>query len=814
MPFFVDVILPLPLNQRFTYALLDSQVSRLQPGMRVAVPFGKTKVYTAITAKIHQSPPRFYKAKYVEEILDHTPLLTAEQMQFLHWVSVYYMAAEGDVLRAALPGAFLLQSETVVALKKNEDVAPEELSDEEYLVYEALQSQALLKISEVMDLLNKKTVLPILTGLMEKGVITVNQEMVEKYKPKQVRYVRLAKAYDGEQLKYILQELERAPKQKEIILAYFALSGGEEEVPYAAVMEKAKASWSTFKAVLDKGILEAYYLQEDRITPAVEESDDRLALTAIQEQAYEQVKNVFKQRIPCLLHGVTSSGKTAIYIRLIKETIACGQQVLYLLPEIALTTQLIKRLQKCFGEEVMVYHSKYSINERVEVYQHVLHNDKGKIIVGVRSSIFLPFQKLGLIIVDEAHETTFKQFDPAPRYQARDAAVVLAQLFKSNILLGSATPSLESYYNALGGKYGLVLLKERYGKVFPPVIELVDIRDKYKRKRMTGHFSDTLLNAMSDTLQEKKQVILFQNRRGYSPVLECQTCGHSPQCPNCDVSLTYHKHNNSLRCHYCGYHMAMQEKCAVCGSVNLTTKGFGTEKIEKELEELFPQYKVGRMDLDTTRGKHGYEKIIMAFQQKKIDILVGTQMLAKGLDFRDVDLVGVMNADNLLNFPDFRAHERAFQLLVQVAGRAGRTHKQGKVLIQTYNPKHAVLLQVVQQQYLRMYQEQLHGRKQFKYPPFYRLIKISVKGRNYDTVNKAADWVAKGMKPAFKKNVLGPEFPPVARIRNEYYKIILLKIPHDQSLKKTKAFLQKLLKSYESIALFRSTRVILNVDPY
>jgi primosomal protein N' (replication factor Y) len=487
---------------------------------------------------------------------------------------------------------------------------------------------------------------------------------------------------------------------------------------------------------------------------------------------------------------------------------------LFLLPEIALTTQLIQRLQDYFGQEVLIYHSKYSLNERVEVYEHIKNQTKGRIIVGTRSAILLPYQNLGVIIVDESHETSYKQFDPAPRYHARDLAVVLSHFHNSKLILGSATPSLESYFNTRNDKYDLVSLDKRYGNVLPPEINLVDLKDKHKRKKMTGHFSDDLIKQIEVTLKEGKQVILFQNRRGFSPILECHTCGHSPQCPNCDVSLTYHKRNNSLRCHYCGYKIAMQYQCMACGSAELTTKGFGTEQIQNEAQEIFENHTIKRMDRDTTRGKYGYEKIINAFEQQQIDILIGTQMVTKGLDFRNVDLVGVLNADSLLNFPDFRAHERCFQLLVQVAGRAGRTKKQGQVLIQTYNPGHRILQQVTQNDYEPMFKEQLYDRRNFNYPPFYRLIKITMRSRDFNKVNESSEWMATALRKGLGKNILGPEFPAVARIRNQYNKNIMVKIEPEQSISKTKTYLKRVVKSFQAVGSFRSVRIILNVDPY
>ena len=816
MPVFANVILPLPLDRLFTYQVAEEDFDALKIGMRVAVPFGKSKVYTGVVAKIHQEEPQQYEAKLIEEILDEKPTVTSHQLKFWAWIASYYMCAEGEVMKAALPSAFLLESETVVELNKKGEFDEDQLTDQEFLIVEALQNQSLLKIQEVMQILEKKTVLPVLNSLVAKNAIIVNQELYKQYKPKLIKYVRLANNYQSEQkLTTLLEELSNAPKQRELILQLFSLQAKlKKPIEKKQLAKESGASASSIKSLVTKGVLEEYTLQKDRVNYEGEVNDIQLHFNKEQEQAYSEIKKHFENNQVTLLHGVTSSGKTEIYIKLIEEVIATGKQVLYLLPEIALTTQLIGRLQAYFGQEVLVYHSKYSVNERVEVYKHVLNNTKGKIVIGARSSIFLPFQDLGLIVVDEAHEATFKQYDPAPRYQARDAAVVLANFFGSQLLLGSATPSLESFHNAELHKYELVKLTKRFGNVLPPAIELVDIKENHKKRKMTGHFSDRLLEEMKEALAEGKQVILFQNRRGFSPILECNTCGHSPQCPNCDVSLTYHQHNNSLRCHYCGYHMAMQQQCIACGSSEITTKGFGTEQVETELEALFPDHKTARMDLDTTRGKYGYEKIITAFEQQQIDILVGTQMLTKGLDFRNVDLVGVMNADSLLNFPDFRAHERSFQLLLQVAGRAGRTKDRGKVLIQTYNPYHQILQQVSSNNYTEMYKEQMDDRYNFKYPPYYRLIKLTLKSRDYNLVNEASAWLAKALSQAFHPHVLGPEFPPVARIRNEYYKNIVVKIPPKNSIGKTKEYINRVLKSYHSIANYRKVRVIINVDPY
>jgi len=817
MNFYINVILPLPLEKQFTYEVTPDEAEFLQPGMRVAVPFGKTKIYTGIVAGIHQNAPQKYEAKPIEQILDESPVVTRHQLKFWDWIARYYMCAEGEVLKAALPGGFLLESETLVQLAPSAQIDEDDLSDEEFLLYEALQRQSSLKIQEIMQLLDKKKVLPIINRMVLKNLLVVNQEIFEQYKPKLIRYIKLNEKFDSEKdMQLLLEGLSNAPKQREVILSWFQLQAkGIKPVQLKLLSETSGASTAIIKALIDKEIFSEYYLKTDRVKYDIKDTDRSMVLNEWQQEAFEKINTILSNDEVCLLHGVTSSGKTEIYIKIIENIISQGKQVLYLLPEIALTSQLVSRLQVYFGEQVLVYHSKYSVNERMEVYRHVLNsNPKAKIVLGARSSLFLPFQNLGLIVVDEEHETTYKQFDPAPRYNARDAAVVLSQMHKANILMGSATPSIESYFNASQKKYKLVTLKRRFGNVQLPEIEIVDIKEKYRKKQMKGHFSDRLLEEIKITLEEGEQVILFQNRRGYSPILECNTCGHSPQCPNCDVSLTFHHHSNQLRCHYCGYHIAMQKKCMACDSVDLTTKGFGTEQIETQLQALLPEAKIGRMDLDSTRGKHGHQKIITAFEQETIDILVGTQMLSKGLDFRKVRLVGIMNADNLLNFPDFRAHERSFQLMLQVAGRAGRTKKQGKVLIQTYNPHHKIVQQVAANDFESMFKEQLEERYQYQYPPYFKLIKFTLKSRDYSKTNDAADWIAKALGNVFRENVLGPEFPPVARIRNEYYKNILLKIPPQQSLGKTKGYIHKILNSFSAIGGWRGVRVIINVDPY
>lgn len=809
--------MPIPLQKAFTYHVTKAEANVLEIGMRVAVPFGKNKIYTALVYKYHNNPPRSYEVKTIHQILDKTPIVTHKQLEHWQWISSYYMSSLGEVMRAAMPNAFILESETVISRNEKVEIKEAELKDDEFLIYEALQYQTSLKIQDVVSILDKKRVLPVVNTLVEKGVLQLKEEIYEKYQPKLVRYVKLQQQYTSEErLKELLEHLNRAKKQRDVIFTLFSMEASlKQPVKVSELKSKSGVSSAVIKALVDKQVLEEYYIKTDRVQFQGEASANSKTLSPAQEQAFKQIKEALNQKPVVLFHGVTSSGKTEIYVKLIEEQLRLNKQVLYLLPEIALTTQLVSRIQDYFGKKVAVFHSRYSGNERVEVWNNVLSNsENAQIVVGARSSLLLPFKDLGLVIVDEEHELSYKQFDPAPRYHARDAAIVLAKLFNAKTLLGSATPSLESYHNATEGKYGLVELNIRYNNVLMPNIELVDLADKYKRKRMRGHFSDRLIEEMAETLEAGFQVILFQNRRGFSPIVECTTCGHSPQCPNCDVSLTYHQYRNQLRCHYCGYNSAMLQNCLACGNTTLDTKGFGTEQIEQEAKALFPDKIISRMDLDTTRGKYAFEKLIHRFEHREIDILVGTQMLTKGLDFRYVKLVGIMHADNLLNFPDFRAHERSYQLMAQVSGRAGRTDLRGQVLIQTYNPFHNILQQVSTNAYQEMYGEQLNDRYNYKYPPIYRLIKITLKHKDYNRVNLASDWYAKSLRHVFQSHILGPEFPPISRIRTLYHKNILVKIPQQQSLVKTKEAISKIHNSFLSIKDFRAVRVVINVDNY
>ena len=815
--FFIDVILPLSLERNFTYAITKAEVDFIKKGVRVAVPFGKNKVYTGIVYNIHPNAPTAYEAKSIHSILDEFPVVNQFQFKLWEWMSSYYLCSMGEIMRAAMPNAFLLESETIISLNPSAKFETNALKDDEYLVIDALQQQTSLKVDEINAIIDRKNSFPVLKRLLNHKVIALEQELSEKYKPKLIRCVRLHPNYQRKNaLQELIEALKNASKQREIVLSYFNLATHTKQIKVADLMIKSNATSTQIKRLIDKEVFEEYHYQTDRIQFQDSEDNASTTLNPSQQTALEEIESLFETQNIVLLHGVTSSGKTEIYVKKIESILAEGKQALYLVPEIALTSQLVQRLQKYFGNQIAVYHSRYSQNERVEVWNHVLNqSENARVVIGARSSVFLPFNNLGLIIVDEEHEQSYKQFDPSPRYHARDTAIVLAALFKAKTLLGSATPSLESFHNATKiKKYGYVALNKRFNNVLMPEIELVDLTDKYKRKRMTGHFSDRLITEINEALEVDSQVILFQNRRGYSPVVSCNTCGHTPECPNCDVSLTYHKYKNQLRCHYCSYTMAMQQFCGACGGVDIDSKGFGTEQIQQEIEVLFPEAKVARMDLDTTRGKYSYDRIISSFENKEVDILVGTQMVTKGLDFRHVKLVGVLNADQLINFPDFRAHERSFQLLQQVAGRAGRTDTRGKVVIQTYNPHHTILQQVSINDYESMFVEQLEDRRIYKYPPFCRIIKLTVKHKNYNKVNEGSEWLETRLRLVFKDNVLGPEFPVVSRIRNQYHKNTLLKIPQNQSLVKTKSVLQKIKMSFSSTKNFRAVRLLINVDNY
>lgn len=816
MQYFADVLLPLALGKPFTYAVTPRDYDILKPGFRVAVSFGKSKIYTAIVVKLHATPPQRYTPKFIEMILEESPSVTLKQLAFWDWLSDYYQSKLGDIVRAALPTTFLLESETIV-VKKN--ISPEiksALDDDAFLIYEALEVKA-LSIKEIIEILGKKSVLGLLQDLFSRGVVDIHQKLSEKYKPKLVRYVRLfSSVLETNKLEDIFDSLKNAPKQKQLLMGVFDQNPkGDEWKKIKELLHKTGSGAAALKALINKGILEEQNLREDRLLYDFKKRDQDKALSLAQQKSLKEITTSFDHKSVVLFQGVTGSGKTEVYIELIAQAIKKGEQVLYLLPEISLTPQMVQRLQERFGTEVTVYHSKFSVHERTEVWNNILSKDvRAKIIVGTRSALFLPFQNLGLLIVDEEHELSYKQFDPSPRYHARDSAIVLAGIHQAKVLLGSATPSIESSFNRIADKYGWVQLHERYGSVELPEIVTVDLKLAHKKKQIKGGFTQTLIKEMEQTLAMGKQIILFQNQRGYAPVMECLDCGHMSHCHQCDVTLTYHQYTDQLKCHYCGYQIAVPEKCHACGLPNLSTKGMGTQQIQQQVTDLFPEVEVARMDWDTTRGKWAFDKLIHSFASQEVKILVGTQMVVKGLDFKNVHLVGVLNADHLLNFPDFRAHERTYQMLSQVAGRAGRKELRGKVLIQTYQPQHAIIQQVIDGNYEQMLEQQLKDRKEYHYPPYNRLIRIVVNHTDMETVKKASEWIVNVLLQSYSGQLLGPIFPPIARVRNRYRMQILIKIGDQQSRTRVKKIINKTLERFESIAMFRSCKVNLDVDPY
>jgi len=814
---FVEVILPLAISRNYTYRVPFELNNTIAIGKRVVVQFGKSKLYTAVVSVITKHAPEKYEAKYIIDILDEQPVVTQRQLQFWKWLAEYYMCNEGEVMNAALPSALKLASETRVMLNKDFAYDKASLNDKEYLITEALDIQPELTISDIAKLLGQKTVMPILKSLFEKNIVNISEEVSERYKPRKRTYLTLNPAYHNqESLKELFGILEkRAPKQADAVLAFIKLSRQQKAISKNELIEESGSGDSSIKSLIEKEV----FIAEDRNVSRLgyDEDDDQLSnfiLSEAQEIALADVQKQLKEKDVVLLHGVTSSGKTQIYIKLIEEMVATGRQVLYLLPEIALTTHIIERLRVYFGGTIGVYHSRFNDNERVEVWQKVLNNEY-KVVLGARSSVFLPFSDLGLIIVDEEHETSYKQFDPAPRYNARDAAIYLANMYKGKVLLGSATPSFETYYNARVHKYGFVELTERYGGVQLPLIEVVSISEETKRKTMQSHFSSVLMQDMQLALDNKEQIILFQNRRGYAPVLMCKVCAYTPKCINCDVSLTYHKHTHKLHCHYCGYKEDSPTICPACGSTHLEYKGFGTEKVEDELSLLMPDVRLARMDLDTTRSRNSLQTILNNLEEKKIDVLIGTQMVAKGLDFADVTVIGIINADSLLKYPDYRANERSYQMLAQVSGRAGRRGKQGKVVIQTYDPNHRVIKQVIENDYTDLYFTEMEERKSFKYPPYFRIISMDVKHRNPEILYNQAEYLANELRKHFGDRVIGPEAPLINRIRNYYIKSIMLKFERDTiSIVKAKAIIRDVITQFQTTKLSKGSIIQPDVDPY
>lgn len=824
---FADVLLPLPLPGYYTYRVPFELNEIVQPGLRIVVQFGKKRIYTALIRKLHSNTPKVSDIKYILSVLENDPLVNEKQMQFWEWMAAYYMCTPGEVMNAAVPAALKLESETRIALNPAFDGNIGNLNEKELMIAQALTAQKVLTITDVTKIADQKKIIPLIKTLIEKNVIIPEEELVTRYKPKTEIFVKINKEYlDEAKLKETFDKLEKkAPKQLEILMHIYSkmiqAKGKPLRTSRNEMLKTLNTSAAQLNALIKKGICEQYTQEISRLEETGETNGSGVELNDHQKKAYAEVTEGFEKKDIVLLHGVTSSGKTEIYIKLIEEAINNGKQALYLLPEIALTTQIINRLRKAFGKKVGVYHSKFNENERAEIWNKVLLNSPGnekddgtyQVILGARSALLLPFSNLGLVIVDEEHDTSYKQYNPAPRYHARDSAIYLAKMHGAKTILGSATPSIESYFNAKHGKYHLVTINKRFGNVMLPEIFVADVKEESRRRRMKSHFTPFLLEHIEEALKNKEQVILFQNRRGFSIRLECDICHWMPECKHCDVTLTYHKKSDQLICHYCGYTQNVPDHCPACNNNKILMKGFGTEKIEEELPVFFPNAKVMRMDLDTTRSKYGHQQIINDFEDRKIDILVGTQMVTKGLDFENVSIVGIMNADNMISFPDFRSFERSYQLMAQVSGRAGRKNKRGKVIIQTYNPYHSVIRYVIENDYIAMYESQIAERNSFRYPPIYKLIQFTLKHKNAEKLNKSAREFAMNMRKVFGGRVLGPEFPVVSKIRNEYLKNILLKIEKEYSLSKAKSTIRTLIENFKIDNDHKVVRIVIDVDP-
>ncbi|MDB5275384.1 MAG: priA [Ferruginibacter sp.] len=773
---YAEVILPLALPTTYTYAVPAIFADKIKPGCRVEVVLGKNKRYAGIIKLITPEAPA-YTTKEILNVLDDEPVLYPQQLQLWNWMSQYYMCSEGEVMAAALPAHFKLSSETILLF--NEDYGDDfsSLNNEEYLVAEALLIKKQLNLTEVQQVLDVTHVYPVIKKLIDKKVCVVWEALSERYQSKKENFVVLNPQYDTDAaMSELLNNWTKAPKQMELLLSYLHLIKTTGEVTQVELLKKSGATAAQLNGLAEKKILLIEKRTVDRIKALPKAMEVAFDLSAAQEICLLEVQRCFTTKNVCLLHGVTSSGKTQIYIKLIEAYYKQGKQVLYLLPEIALTAQMIRRLQFHFGGNIAIYHSKFNNNERVELWNKIKTGEV-RIVLGARSALFLPFKDLGLIVVDEEHDPSFKQQDPAPRYNARDAAVYYGALFNAKIVLGSATPSIETYYNAQKGKYGLVELSERFGGIHLPTIEIINTRQVAQKGKVM--LSPQLKEAIEKTVAAGRQVILFQNRRGYSPYLICGTCGYLPQCKDCDVTLTLHKYSNKLHCHYCGTTYPKITACPACGSVNWIEKNFGTEKIEEMIEDEFPSLKVARMDVDSVRGKSAHDNLIKLFEQQRIDVLVGTQMVVKGLDFEKVSLVGILDADGLLSFADFRVNERAFQLMEQVSGRAGRKESQGNVLIQATQINHPVLQFVKEHDYKKLYSFEINNRQQFFYPPFSRIIEITLKHKAKEVVDEAANKLAAALQKNMSNFVVGPAAPVVARIRNQYLMELLIKLPLD-----------------------------------
>lgn len=817
---YAEVLLPLPLYSTFTYHIPDDIAASLGIGCRVLVPFGRKKFYTAIVTMIHGNKPQGYEVKDILTMLDDAPIVRHPQLKLWEWISEYYLCSQGDVYKAAVPSGLKVESETFVSADPDyEETFSGELTERERIILDFTASRDRVQLAELSRATGFKNVEAIVSRMIDKGAVYVAERVVNNYRPLTETCVTLTCSHgDDDALHHFFDLVGRSKKQEALLLAFIDLSHwlkktAPVEVTKKALLERADAGQSVFKAAIDKGIFRVYKKEINRFASLGSTRANLPTLSDVQSRALHQILDSFRQHAVTLLHGVTSSGKTAVYMHLIAEALRLRKQVLYLVPEIALTTQLTKRLQRVFGDSLLIYHSKFSDNERVDIWKRLLQSSEPCVVIGVRSAVFLPYSSLGLVIVDEEHDASYKQQDPAPRYNGRNVAMVLAQMHGAKTLLGSATPAIESYYNATTGKYGLVSLLTRYDDIELPEVEIIDTRQARKKHEMNGTFSGRLLGLCREAVENGNQAILFQNRRGYAPMVTCKQCGWVPKCENCDVSLTYHKHLRTLSCHYCGFTVTLPDLCPACKQPTIEIIGYGTERIEDDIESLFPDSRILRMDLDTTRNKNSYERIIDDFSSRKADILVGTQMVTKGLDFDGVSIVGILNADTMINFPDFRSHERAFHMMEQVAGRAGRKSSQGKVVIQTSQPENPVIRFVTRHDYIGFYHEELTDRERFHYPPFTKIINIYMKHRDDNVLTEMSVRYSNMLRQVFAHRVLGPEAPMVSRVQNLYIRQIVLKMENEASMPKVKRILRNIYENMLSVdSRMKSTILYYDVD--
>ena len=818
---FAEIIVPLPLYGTYTYRIPPEIQGTVQVGSRVLVQFGKKKFYTVLISSLHNETPT-YEVKDIVSVLDPKPLVKYPQLKLWNWISEYYLCSVGEVYKAAVPTGLKPESETMISL--NEEFGTPEgvkLTERQAMVVMLLEEKKRLRISDIEKELKIKNVTQIAGSMLDMGIIHIDEKIVERYHAKSETYIELnIERGDQEGLKEFFDKTHRSQYQEKALICWLDLSGWMQsnrpllDVTRKQLLDLSGISAGILRSMIEKGI----FRQEKRSINRFNGNDsvkrqELATLSPQQQRACQEITEQLRSRQSVLLHGVTGSGKTEVYTHLIDHVLKTGNQVLYLVPEISLTTQLTDRLRKVFGDRLLVYHSKFSDSERVDIWKRLLESNEPMVVLGVRSSVFLPFGRLGLVIVDEEHESSYKQYDPAPRYNARDTAMVLASMHGAKVVLGSATPSIETYYKATTGKYGLVTLSERYEGAVLPEVEIIDMREQRKKKQNIGTLSSPLIQEMRGALSDNKQVILFQNRRGFAPVVVCQQCGWTPKCENCDVSQIYHKYNNMLKCHYCGYTRALPTVCPACGLNGIEVYGYGTERIAEEVGKNFPEARISRMDLDTTRNKDAYQDIIEDFAAHRTDILVGTQMVSKGLDFGEVRMAGVINADTLLNFPDFRSNERAYNMLEQVAGRAGRRKEKGKVLIQTTNPKENVLEYVKAHNYSSYYQSEIAERERYAYPPFTKIINIYLRNKDGNMVDRAAVIYAKKLREVFGTRVLGPEKPFVGRIALWYIQSIMLKIEAGASMSKVKQILRQIYEQAAAWSEFKSTQIYYDVDP-